>query len=140
MAGIVKGSAEALGMQSVVNDLGDNVLIEVRADSSAAIGICNRSGIGKIRHLAVGQLWVQERIREKELTLSKWPGADNPADVLSKHVPAELLRKHVPGVGLDWELGRSTLAPGIGVLVEWQPAKGVEPRPARRSRRLPSLL
>ena len=32
---------------------------------AAAIGICRRTGIGRVRHLAVGQLWVQERLREE---------------------------------------------------------------------------
>ena len=60
LAGIVKGSAEGIGLQSVAADLGLDLGLKVFADSSAAIGICRRTGIGRVRHLAVGQLWVQE--------------------------------------------------------------------------------
>ena len=61
LAGIVKATAEALGLQSLGADLGLTIGIQVYADSAAAIGICRRSGIGRVRHLAVGQLWVQEK-------------------------------------------------------------------------------
>ena len=50
-------------MVSVAKDLGIDVGLTILADSSAAIGICRRTGIGEVRHLAVGQLWVQEQVR-----------------------------------------------------------------------------
>ena len=62
LSGILKGTGEALGVQSLAADLGLAVGVEVRTDASAAVGICRRAGIGKVRHLAVGQLWVQERL------------------------------------------------------------------------------
>ena len=47
--GVVKGATEALGLRSLAQDLGIGTLeIHLHADSSAAIGICNRSGIGKL--------------------------------------------------------------------------------------------
>ena len=55
LTGVVKGVAEGLGMQSLLLDLGESLELEVHADSAAAIGICRRSGIGRARHLAVGQ-------------------------------------------------------------------------------------
>ena len=76
--GVVKGASEALGLQSVASDLGISVNLHVKTDSSAAVGICNRAGIGKVRHLATGQLWVQERIRSGAFRLYKLPGAENP--------------------------------------------------------------
>ena len=58
LAGIVKGASEALGLMSLGGDLGVELHAKLYADSSAAIGICRRTGIGKVRHLATGQLWV----------------------------------------------------------------------------------
>ena len=46
------GTSEGLGIQSIAHDLGKDLTLTVFADSSAAIGICNRSGIGRVRHLA----------------------------------------------------------------------------------------
>ena len=45
LAGIVKGAAEALGLRSIAADLGIPVEVRIFADSSAAIGICKRTGI-----------------------------------------------------------------------------------------------
>eukprot|EP00969_Alexandrium_andersonii_P043624 1912624-Alexandrium_andersonii.AAC.1 len=52
LAGIVKGAAEGLGLRAIAQDLGFTAALEVCAGSSAAIGICRRTGIGRVRHLA----------------------------------------------------------------------------------------
>eukprot|EP00969_Alexandrium_andersonii_P185922 8215078-Alexandrium_andersonii.AAC.1 len=69
LAGVVKGAAEGPGLAAIAQDLGFAVSLEVCADSSAAIGICRRAGVGRLRHLAVAQLWVQERARSGDFTL-----------------------------------------------------------------------
>jgi len=46
LGGVVKGAAEGLGVQALAADLGLILALSVHADSSAAIGICRRSGIG----------------------------------------------------------------------------------------------
>ena len=33
-------------------------------DSSAALAISNRRGSGKLRHIAIGLLWIQEKVEE----------------------------------------------------------------------------
>merc|ERR1712004_369930 len=58
LGGVVKAAAEGIGLQSLAQDLGLDFSLQLYADSSAAIGICRRTGIGRVRHLAVGQLWV----------------------------------------------------------------------------------
>ena len=69
LGGLVKACGEGLGLVSLGRDLDLPLALQVFADSSAAIGICRRSGIGRVRHLAVGQLWVQECLREGAFTL-----------------------------------------------------------------------
>ena len=111
LSGILKGSAEGLGMQSVLRDLGLDRSLSVRTDASAAIGICRRHGIGKVRHLAVGQLWAQERLRNGDFTLHKHPGDANQADLLTKHVPSELIQRHTLAAGLEFKTGRADGVP-----------------------------
>ena len=96
---------------SIAADLGTDVPLTVLADSSAAIGICRRTGIGKVRHLAVGQLWVQERVRQGDFALQKHPGSENPADMLTKAVNQELILRHTRTAGLAFEPGRAQSAP-----------------------------
>ena len=49
--GVVRGSGQGLGYQSLLADFGVSVPLCVWADSSAAVGICNRQGVGELRHL-----------------------------------------------------------------------------------------
>ena len=113
MGGILKGTSEALGMRSLAADLGIDLEADVLTDASAAVGICRRTGIGKVRHLAVGQLWVQERLRSGDFKLHKHPGERNPGDMLTKHVPRELVERHVSAMGLDFPAGRAECAPSM---------------------------
>eukprot|EP00969_Alexandrium_andersonii_P041948 1840225-Alexandrium_andersonii.AAC.1 len=57
LAGIVKGTAKGPGLVAIAHDLGFSTSLLACADSSAAIGICRRTGTGRVRRLAVGQLW-----------------------------------------------------------------------------------
>ena len=111
LAGILKGASEGFGLRSQALDLGIEVDPHVRTDASAAFGICRRMGLGKVRHLAVGQLWVQERLRMGDFSLHKHPGQENPGDVLTKHVDATTLRAHCERAGVRFLAGRAESAP-----------------------------
>ena len=113
LAGVVKAAGEALGMRSLCRDLGMDLSLHVFADSTAAIGICERSGVGRVRHIDVAQLWVQQKLKWKEFRLSKCLGTDNPADVLTKHVARVLLDGLLPRIGVKVEAGRAASAPHL---------------------------
>ena len=113
LAGIVKGASEALGIVSLAKDIGVESEVKIYADSSAAIGICRRTGIGRVRHLATGQLWVQERLRAGDFKLFKVPGELNLADLLTKHVNRDLADQHLWRMGLERRAGRAASAPEI---------------------------
>ena len=85
--GIVKGSSVGSGIQSVLRDLGCNVKLAVCTDASAAKGIASRRGLGKVRHIEVNQLWIQERVASGDIEVIKVDGSSNLADALTKHVP-----------------------------------------------------
>eukprot|EP00969_Alexandrium_andersonii_P201080 8883618-Alexandrium_andersonii.AAC.1 len=88
-----------MGIASIALDIGFSAGLRVYAHSSAAIGVRRRTGIGRVRHLAVGQLWVQERVRAGDFELIKWPGVDNPADMLTKAVNGDAVGKHMSAFG-----------------------------------------
>ena len=118
LGGIVHGATEGTGVQSVAVDLGIAGGLTLRADAQAAIGICRRSGIGRVRHLAVGQLWIQERIREGAVRLEKVAGDRNPADAATKHLSADKLGRCVAALGCEPRAGRSDAAPALAADVE----------------------
>ena len=94
-------------------DLGMQWSIEIRADAAAAIGTCRRRGLGRVWHLHVADLWVQDRLRMGDFELNKWPGQTNLADALTKHWSRPDLRRHIAAMGMTFEEGRSELAPSI---------------------------
>ena len=111
LQGIAYGSAQALGLQSLLLDLGWKLKIRVHSDATAAIGICRRKGIGKIRHLATTDLWIQDKVRSKVIELRKVLGVDNPADVLTKYVNRQTMEKALQAMGLVVMHGRPASAP-----------------------------
>ena len=113
LGGVVRGTCEGLGLASLGRDLGISLALDVFTDSSAAIGICRRSGIGKIRHLAVGQLWAQERLRQGEFRLHKVPGMWNPADLCTKPMTAEEILRHSATLCIAKTSGRAVTAPEL---------------------------
>ena len=118
LGAVVKGFSEVLGLQSVARDLGVELKPEVHADSSAAIGICNRCGIGKVRHIAVAQLWVQDIVRSKTCRLFKVLGTENPADLMTKPLPRSEIDAHLGRLGLSRATGRAETAPQADAAVD----------------------
>ena len=54
----VKGAAEGIGLVSLAKDLGIAIGVRLHIDAAAALGILERRGVGKVRHLDVGPLWL----------------------------------------------------------------------------------
>ena len=113
LGGICRGAAHALGLQSLAADLGISLSLEVLTDATAAIGICRRRGLGRIRHLHVADLWVQDRVRKGDFILTETPGESNPADMLTKHLSRDVMMRHMEFIGIVSEKGRAALAPTI---------------------------
>jgi hypothetical protein len=109
--GIAQGCAQAIGVQSLLTDMGWRLPLTVHSDATAAIGIARRKGLGKIRHLDVTDLWIQDKIRNKSIKLVKVLGADNMADVLTKYVDRATLQKALGVMGMELMSGRPACAP-----------------------------
>ena len=91
------GEAELYGSSSVVMDgrivkhllewIGYTVQYTLCVDSSAAKAIIQRDGVGKVKHLDIRSLWLQQERSERGLMVSKIPGASNVADLGTKAHP-----------------------------------------------------
>ena len=82
---LVSGCAEALGVQSLASDLGyDLEVVVVYTDSDACRGIASRRGLGKMRHVELKYLWVQEVVKAGRLRVKRVDGLKNIADHLTK--------------------------------------------------------
>ena len=87
--GVVRASGVGLGYQSLMADLGLKLPLRAWTDSTASIGICSRSGLGKLRHIDTQCLWLQHKVRSKAIELRKVKGTENPADLFTKHLTSE---------------------------------------------------
>ena len=76
-------------------------------DSSAALGVIERKGVGEIRHLDVGKLWIQELREEGGVTIKKVKGTANPADQLTKHLIPREVEKGLELCGMERREGRA---------------------------------
>ena len=59
----VSAASESLGVVAMTEDYGDKLDAYLYADASAAIGIANREGLGRVRHLDTQALWLQQALR-----------------------------------------------------------------------------
>ena len=111
--GMVKGASHAIGVRNMLKDWGVTAGIELATDASAAKGISCRRGLGKVRHLEVTQLWLQEKVALGEISVHKIHGSVNVADALTKYVDKTLLQQHMRQVKQSVETGRHVDMPTL---------------------------
>ena len=111
--GLSKAGSVALGVRSVAYDLDIHLNIDIYSDSSAAIGVVRRRGLGRIRHLDVEDLWLQEKIRSGGFHIHKIEGANNMADIMTKITDRATLVKHLTNMNIYPEDGRAETAPRL---------------------------
>ena len=85
--------------------------IVIKSDASAAIGRANRIGIGKVRHIEVNQLWLQESVRGGEIEVIKVKSEEDLADALTKAIDANSLQWHIEMSGAIVMKNRHELMP-----------------------------
>ena len=67
---------------------------DFKSDATAALGMVHRLGLGKVRRLAVGDLWIQHHVRSGKIRVSKMSGLENPSDAQTKYLGPEKLLRH----------------------------------------------
>ena len=108
---LTKAAVQITGMISMAKDFGIVLNGVIHSDSNAAIGIVHRTGLGgRCRHINVQYLWIQGKVRNKELEIKKVWGGENPADLMTKGLAVDLLDKHMTFLGFGSRRGRSDKA------------------------------
>ena len=94
-----KCTSECIGIKSLLKDLSLEKsinIVQIKIDSSAAKGVMQRSGAGKVKHLEVRQLWSQDLVQKKIIKVVKVPREENPADCLTHFWTAKEALLHFP--------------------------------------------
>ena len=80
---MLKAASEGLNVKHLMEEIGWDLGLHLRGDSSASHGTLSRLGTGRVKHLQTRQLWLQERVHQKEITIEKVPRTHNWADTLT---------------------------------------------------------
>ena len=93
--GLVRASAETMGLTSMYEDLGTHMNGLVLGDASAALAIVARRGLDKLRHLNTNYLWIQEKAAKVDLNFKKVAGVDRVADLFTKTLSWNEIQSHI---------------------------------------------
>ena len=112
----LKAAAETLGLPAMLKDMGWLMKGEIWSDANAAIGIINRNGLGKTRHIETGLLWVQQTAAQQRLSFNKVLGKDNPADLFTKYMDLKTIDHHLDNLDYHKAEGRAVGAPQLHII------------------------
>jgi hypothetical protein len=107
LTALVKAAAEGLGLEALAKDFGMEMDVVVYADASAALGIVGRRGAGKLRHINIAMLWVQDKAADQEIKFRKVWGEKNPADLMTKANTWVIMEKHLVLLKAEFRHGRA---------------------------------
>ena len=103
----VRMSTELIGMSQLAADWDTQLQGRVLVDSTAALGVVKRQGNGRLRHIKVGMLWVQQQRESGELVFDKVAGQINPADLMTKVLTEPMMSGHMSRLNQVWKWGRA---------------------------------
>ena len=93
----VGGLTDVLGIKRLLREYGMNL-----SDSSAARSVLTRLGTGKLRHLELKHLWVQEVVARNEVEIHWISRQRNNADVLTHQSSLAEFRRCLRQLGLEF--------------------------------------
>ena len=96
-----------MGIKHMLGELGIQADITIEIDASAAQGMMQRRGIGRLRHLEVQQLWTQDALSKGVFRLRKIPNEVNTADLGTKPLGREDVEKNLKLMSYRLDLSSS---------------------------------
>ena len=81
---ICAGAAEGMLVRQLAKELGVELCLQVASDSASGLAVCRKRGVGRMKHLSIRQLWIQDALRNNEVVLRKITTEENVADSLTK--------------------------------------------------------
>ena len=89
----------------MAQDWGRELGVTLYADSSAALAIAKRKGAGKLRHINVSALWIQDIQDRKGAQYMNILGTENPSDSMTKYLVREKMDACVQTIGQEIRQG-----------------------------------
>ena len=93
------GASESKGIVSLLRGLGYEMKPVLAIDAKATEHILHRQGIGKLKHIDVAYLWVQDEIGSKRLRVRRVKSEENVADLGTKPLSKAVITKRCLTLG-----------------------------------------
>ena len=101
---MVEAVSRAKGLRNLAVEVGlsdlENV-VHIGTDSSAAKSFVGRQGLGKMKHLEIRDLYLQNEVHEGRAVVHKVLGIENPSDVGTKILNAAEISERLEGMSLE---------------------------------------
>ena len=91
--GIGSGAIEGLGASQLLREWQYETVPLLQTDSQSALAVCKRRAPGRMKHIELKMLAVQEWLKTGRLRIHKVSTHDNPADLMTKAMNREKLIK-----------------------------------------------
>ena len=85
----------------------------MKTHSTAVIGMTDRIGCGKVKHLQTCELWLQVVVKDKKIDIQKVGTKYNPADLMTKHLDSKTAAEHLKRLSARTATGWHELAPKL---------------------------
>ena len=103
---MIEAIVRAKGVLNIMKEIGISVIekIQLFTDSSAAKSFVSRTGLGRMKHLEIRDLWLQREVGLGKVVVNKVEGPRNPADLMTKYLKRwEIeLRLQLMGLRIEW--------------------------------------
>lgn len=110
---ILRGAQEGLAIQAMAKEMGRLMKLVIGSDSTAAKLVVHRHGLGRLKHLQIRHLWIQQAVAQRRFKLIKIPGATNYADLMTKHSTESKMLSLLTAAGYEYRDGREPTAPQL---------------------------
>ncbi len=102
---MIEGVLRGKGLLSLARELGfEDVsqVINVFTDSAAAKSFVNRRGLGKMKHIEIRDLWLQQEVLKGSVKVFKVRGVENPADLMTKVLSKSEIIERLERISIQW--------------------------------------
>jgi len=127
---LASGAIECLGVLSLLKEAGAPCSGQLRCDSSSGRALALREGFGRMKHVDVKMLWLQQVLSSGRLMLKATKGTENPADIGTKYLDASRLSTLSDKIGLfsPGEAEINMLEASRLLQLRWEAASRLRPR------------
>ena len=117
-----KGSTELMGMGSTAEDFGTKEEMTPKVDATACHAIVSRTGVGRVRHLDVRRLWIQEKAQKGNIRCMRVSRQGHVVDSFTKAETNPEMGAALKKLNLSRPRGRPAAAPQLNSFADarWQ--------------------